>query len=88
MEDAAEMVLNNPRTREAIIGAAAQVNAKVRQGVEAFVEREIERATAPLRARIAELEERVALLEQGGGGDSRPEATAERRVRHLDRDSI
>ena len=54
------MVLRNPRTREALLGAASQVNAKVRQGAGSFVEGEV----APLRARIDELEERVARLER------------------------
>jgi hypothetical protein len=54
------MVLKNPRTRDALIGAAAQVNAKVRQSAEAFVQSEI----SPLHQRIEELEARVARLEQ------------------------
>ena len=54
------MVLKNPRTRDALMGAAAQVNAKVRQSAESFVQGEV----APLRERIEELEARVARLEQ------------------------
>ncbi len=58
-------MLNNPKTRELLLGAAGQVNQKVREQIEAFVSNEIAKATAPLRARIAELDERVAALEGG-----------------------
>ena len=77
------MVMRNPRAREAIIGAAAgaasRVNTKVRESAEEFVAREV----APLRAQIAELEERIARLERLVGGDG----TASR-PGHLDRDSV
>ncbi len=56
-------MLNNPKARELLLGAAGQVNQKVREQIEAFVSSEIAKATVPLRARIAELEERVAALE-------------------------
>jgi hypothetical protein len=64
-------MLNNPKTRELLLGVAGQANQKIRQQIEAFVESEIAKATAPLRARINELEERVAALE---GGRQRPAA--------------
>ena len=68
-------MLNNPKTRELLIGVAGQANQKIRQQIEAFVESEIAKATGPLRARIAELEERVAALEGGthrGAGRPQP----------------
>ena len=54
------MVLNNRVARQALKQAASSVNARVREGAEGFVDREV----APLRARIEELEERVKELER------------------------
>jgi polyhydroxyalkanoate synthesis regulator phasin len=54
------MVLNNKFAREALKQAATQVNQGVRDGARQFVEREIE----PMRARVDELEGRVARLER------------------------
>jgi len=59
-------MLNNPKAREMLAGVAVQANQKIRQQIEAFVSSEIAKATGPLRARIAELEERVAALEREG----------------------
>jgi phage shock protein A len=59
------MVLNNPKAKELLANAAVTANQKVRQQIEAFVANEIEKATAPLQARIAALEDRVAALEAG-----------------------
>jgi polyhydroxyalkanoate synthesis regulator phasin len=53
-------VLNNRFAREALKQAATQVNQGVRDGARQFVEREV----TPLRARIDELEGRVARLER------------------------
>ena len=61
------MVLNNPKAKELLASAAVTANQKVRQQIEIFVANEIDKATAPLRARIAELEQRVAVLESGTG---------------------
>jgi polyhydroxyalkanoate synthesis regulator phasin len=54
------MVLNNKFAREALKQAATQVNQGVRDGARQFVDREIE----PMRARVDELEGRVARLER------------------------
>ncbi len=54
------MVLNSRIARQALKQAGSSVNARVREGAEAFVEREV----SPLRARIEELEERVKELER------------------------
>ncbi len=61
-------MLNNPKAREMLAGVAVQANQKIRQQIEAFVSSEIAKATAPLRARIAELEDRVAALETNRPG--------------------
>lgn len=61
------MVLNNPKAKELLANAAVTANQKVRQQIEAFVANEIDKATTPLQARIAALEERVAALEAGRG---------------------
>jgi tetrahydromethanopterin S-methyltransferase subunit B len=68
------MVLKNPRTRDAIIGAAAQVNAKVRQSAESFIQAEV----APLRERIEELEARVDQLERLLAGSAAPSGPTRR----------
>jgi polyhydroxyalkanoate synthesis regulator phasin len=52
--------MNNRLAQEAIRQAASRVKTGVRQGVDTLVEQE----TAPLRARIAELEARVDRLER------------------------
>jgi phage shock protein A len=70
------MVLNNPKAKELLASAAVTANQKVRQQIETFVANEIDKATAPLRTRIAALEDRVAALEQGSG---RPAAAPLRR---------
>lgn len=56
-------MLNNPKTREMLAGAAVQVNQKVRQSIESFASNEVAKAVAPLVDRIAELEARIAALE-------------------------
>lgn len=58
--------MNNRLAQEAIRQAATRVKSGVRQGVDTLVEQE----TAPLRARIAELEARVDRLEQRLGDRS------------------
>lgn len=69
-------MLNNPKVREALMGGAATANAKVRQQIEAFVQQEVSKVTAPLFARIRELEARVEQLEsQGGQKPRRPTAS-------------
>lgn len=69
-------MLNNPKARELLLGAAGQVNQKVREQIEQFVSNEIAKATAPLRARIMELEERVAALEGGRASARRAAGSA------------
>jgi phage shock protein A len=53
-------VLNNKFAREALKQAATQVNQGVREGARQFVEKEVD----PLRARLDEMETRVARLER------------------------
>ena len=63
------MVLNNPKLRETLMSGAVTANAKLRQQIEAFVQQEVSKATAPLIQTINQLEARVARLE-----NSRPAA--------------
>ncbi len=72
------MVLNNPKTKELLASAAVTANQKVRQQIETFVANEIDKATAPLQARIAALEERVAALEAGRGPSASRQAPPRR----------
>jgi len=53
-------MINNRFAREALKQAATQVNQGVRAGAQQFIEREV----TPLRARVDELEGRVARLER------------------------
>jgi polyhydroxyalkanoate synthesis regulator phasin len=53
-------MLNNRFAREALKQAATQVNQGGRDGARQFIEREV----TPLRARVDELEGRVARLER------------------------
>jgi len=76
------MVLNNPKVREALMGGAATANAKVRQQIEAFVQQQVQEATAPLLQRIRELEGRVAALEARPSGQ--PAQRAASQFRHDD----
>ena len=70
--------MNHRLAQEALRQAASRVKTGVRQGVDALVEQE----TAPLRARMAELEARVERLERllGERQAGRPAA--------LDRDAV
>lgn len=73
------MVLNNPKLRETLMTGALTANAKVRQQIEAFVQQEVAKATAPLIETIAQLEARIARLESSRSSTPTTPPTSSRR---------
>ncbi|MFM8594733.1 MAG: hypothetical protein ACKOCK_10130 [Chloroflexota bacterium] len=73
------MVLNNPKLRETLMTGALTANAKVRQQIEAFVQQEVAKATAPLIETIAQLEARIARLESSRSSTPTTTPTSSRR---------